>query len=259
MTETLLNLSDVSLSYDGTPVVEHVNLQIVPGEILCIVGESGSGKTSLLRGICDAGEVQVDGGEISFHNDQIPCCTSNDRRKALGCGIGIIMQNPSGTFNPLRRFDVQIREMMQSHGMSYQKEDVIGLFEQMGLTNGEEILTSRPYEMSGGMNQRIAIASTMLLEPKLLLCDEPTSALDVTSAGLVVELLCRYRKKYNVGILMVTHNLGIAYQMADTIGIMRSGRMVEYGAAREIFHHPKEEYTKQLLHDVPKLAGYRNE
>lgn len=129
----------------------------------------------------------------------------------------------------------------------------------MGLTNGEEILTSRPYEMSGGMNQRIAIASTMLLEPKLLLCDEPTSALDVTSAGLVVELLCRYRKKYNVGILMVTHNLGIAYQMADTIGIMRSGRMVEYGAAREIFHHPKEEYTKQLLHDVPKLAGYRNE
>ncbi len=132
-------------------------------------------------------------------------------------------------------------------------EEVTDTLQLLGLTDAQRILSSRPYELSGGMNQRMAIATTMLLEPNLLLCDEVTSALDVKTAKIVVEQLLKINNLKNTSILMVTHHLGIAAKMADHIGIMKSGRMLEYGVTKEILENPKCDYTRQLLHDVPKL------
>ncbi len=239
MKDTLLNIVNLSLAYEDELVVDQINLKLHSDEILCIVGESGSGKTTLLRGICRDKNVLVLSGDVQ---------TDLNR-------MGVISQNPNGAFNPLRRFDKQFRETLVSNGLEYREQDILDLFERIGLQDGASILRSRPFEMSGGMNQRIAIAATMLLEPKMLLCDEPTSALDVTSANLVVDLLCRYRQKKHVGILLITHNLGIAAKMADRVAIMQKGRIIESGTTDEIFGNPKEAYTKQLMADVPKLVG----
>ena len=132
-------------------------------------------------------------------------------------------------------------------------DEVAEMLQVLGLTDGKRALDSRPYELSGGMNQRMAIATTMLLDPNLLLCDEVTSALDVKTAKIVVEQLLEINRLKNTSILMVTHHLGIAAKMADHIGIMKNGRMIEYGEAASVLENPQCEYTRQLLRDVPKL------
>ncbi len=258
MSEILLNVNSLSAGYGERNVIEDIDFSISRGEIVCIVGESGSGKSTLLKTICGFENVYINSGSVSFKGQQISDLNPKKRRALMGNGIGIIPQNPAGSFNPLRRFDAQFKETFLSHKMPYEESRILDIFEKVGLSGGKEILRSRPYEMSGGMNQRIAIAAAMLLEPELLLCDEATSALDVTTASAIVDLLCDYRDEKNVGILMVTHNLGIARKMADHTGIMQNGRFIEYGSRDEIFTSPKMEYTKRLIEDVPKLAGVVN-
>ena len=260
MAEKLLEITDLSVDYGADTVVRNVSLSIGRGEIGCIVGESGSGKTTLLKAICGVEpQVHIGSGRVCFDGREVSAMSPKERRQMLGHEIGVISQNPSGSFNPLRKFDVQFKETMQSHGMEYNWQEILDLFERIGLEDGASILKSRPFEMSGGMNQRIAIAAVMLLQPKLLLCDEPTSALDVTSANLVVDLLCECRKVRNVGILMVTHNLGIAQKMADCVGIMKAGELIETQCCCDIFKAPQKAYTKQLIADVPKLVGCEHE
>ena len=171
----------------------------------------------------------------------------------MGPGIGLIPQDPGTSFNPIRRFDVQFKEALQSHGLPYDENAIVGMLRTIELEDAKAVLRNRPYEMSGGMNQRIAIAAAMMFRPRLLMCDEATSALDVTTAGAVVGELVRIRKEQGTAILMVTHHLGIAQRMADHVGIMRKGAMIEYGTVRDIFENPQNEYTKRLITDVPKL------
>ena len=165
----------------------------------------------------------------------------------------LIQQNPAGAFNPIRTFDKQFRETLKSHDISFDNEKLNQLFVTLGLKDTQGILKSRPYEMSGGMNQRIAIAAAMLMDPELLLCDEITSALDVTTAIAVTDELLRLKNEKGTTIILVTHNLGIAANIADKIAIMSKGEVIEFGSAEQVLHDPQREYTRNLLRDVPKL------
>ncbi len=257
MSDSILDINDLSVQYDDCDVedmqVIGASLKIKQGEILCIVGESGSGKSTLIKAIHGMDSVRIAKGSVNFKGSDMSSLSENDRRDIMGPEIGLIPQNPYSSFNPIRKYDVQFKEALGAHKREYNKQKVLEVFEKIGLRDGERILTCRPYELSGGMNQRIAIAVAFLFSPKLLMCDEPTSALDVTTAGMVVDELVKMREEQGTAILMVTHHLGIAARMADNIGIMKNGRLIEYGPTEEIFKNPKEEYSRKLMEDVPRL------
>lgn len=253
MSDKLLKITSLSAAYEENEVMKDISFCIPDAGIVCIVGESGSGKSTLVKAIHGMSELTVTGGSIEFDGRDITHLPYSERRKLMGTGIGLIPQNPAASFNPIRRYDVQFKEALAGHDMPYNEEDIAGRLARIGISDGRAVLRNRPYELSGGMNQRIAIAAAMMFEPKLLMCDEATSALDVTTAGAVVDELLKIRNEQGTAILMVTHHLGIAKRMADSIGIMKAGRMVEYGNAEKIFNEPEDEYTRKLMHDVPRL------
>ena len=235
MSDYLLKVSGLSASYGDEDIVRDVSFEMLPGEIVCIVGESGSGKSTLIRAIHGMSGVMITGGSISFDGADISALPAKERRKLI------------------RKLDVQFREALAGHDMAYDEDRIDVVLRKIGLQHGKAVLKNRPFELSGGMNQRIAIAAAMLFEPRLLLCDEATSALDVTTAGAVVEELLKIRETNGTSILLVTHHLGIARKMADNIGIMKDGRLIEYGNTGRIFDSPENEYTKKLIRDVPRL------
>lgn len=253
MSGSLLKIENLCASYGDMDVISDISFEMAPGEIVCIVGESGSGKSSLVKAIHGVSSLVITGGKVLFDGRDVTGISYRERRQLMGTGIGLIPQNPLASFNPIRKYDVQFREALAGHGMKYDEKEIVEILEKIGIKDGGAALKSRPYELSGGMNQRVAIAAAVMFEPRLLLCDEATSALDVTTAGAVVDLLMRIRNARGTSILMVTHHLGIAKRMADSIGIMKDGRLIEYGAAERIFSSPENEYTVNLMRDVPRL------
>lgn len=253
MDEYILKISDLSLCYEETRVVKDLSLNVRKGDVLCIVGESGSGKSTLLRAISGNPLVKIESGKIIYKDQEIFGEQSKRSRKILGCSMGLVQQNPSGAFNPIRKLKPQFEETCKSNSMKYDQEKIRAIFGTLGLKDADKILNSRPYELSGGMNQRIAIAASLMLDPELLLCDEITSALDVTTAIALTDELVRLKKELDVTIILVTHNLGIAANIADRIAIMYQGTIVERGETAAILSTPEHEYTKRLLQDVPKL------
>lgn len=248
-----MKIESLSASYGGDDVVSDVSFGIAPGEIVCIVGESGSGKSSLVKAIHGLGGLIITGGKVYFGGRDITDIGWNERQKLMGSSIALIPQDPAASFNPIRRYELQFKEALAGHGMDYDPAYIADILGRIGIKDGEAVLKMRPYELSGGMNQRVAIAAAMMFEPDILLCDEATSALDVTTAGIVVDELMKIRERHGTSILMVTHHLGIAKRMADNIGIMKRGRIVEYGSSKKIFDAPEDEYTKNLMRDVPRL------
>ena len=238
MQDTILKIDNLSATYGDENIIEEVSFEVKKGEIVCVVGESGSGKSTLLKAIHGFDKVVITGGEITMGKE---------------ASIGLIPQNPGGSFNPIRRYKVQIEEALKSNKLKKSMDEISDALQVLGLSDVKRALDSRPYELSGGMNQRMAIATTMLLDRNLLLCDEITSALDVKTARMVVEQLLEINRQKNVAILMVTHHLGIAARMANHIGIMKNGRMIEYGEAAAVLENPSCDYTRQLLRHVPKL------
>lgn len=251
--ENILEIRNLTASYEEIEILHDVSLDVRQGEVLCIVGESGSGKSTLIRAICADARVKVNAGSISFKGEILTGKEHSRVGNFLGEKIGLIQQNPEGAFNPIRPLAAQFRETVKSHGKSLNKDKLKQIFETLGLSEVDRILQSRPYEMSGGMNQRIAIAASLILEPELLLCDEITSALDVTTAIAVTDELLRLKQDSDLSIILVTHNLGIAANIADRIAIMYQGQIVECKETGTILHTPQHSYTKRLLHDVPKL------
>ena len=259
MNREILNLKNLSVSYGDINILKDIDLSLKKGEILGIVGESGSGKSTLIKsimGILDE-NASID-GEINFEGKDLASLSLKDYRKIKGKEISMIFQNPTEYFNPTRKISKQFIETIRSHN-DISKQEIqkksINTFKFLGLQDGKKIWNSYPFELSGGMNQRVAIALSIMLEPKILLADEPTSALDVTVQAQVVKELLKLRQKLNTSIILVTHNIGVASYMSDNIGVMYGGRIIEYGESEELINNPTHPYTKMLINSVPVING----
>ena len=253
----IMRVENLSAEYEKQVVLSNISFSLNRGEILCIVGESGSGKSTVLKSILGDPEVKITEGKIYLENNQLVSLPKKKRRKISAENIGIIFQNPGASFNPIRSFKSQFIEAMKSHGLYDSKtflNDVDRIFKSLELDDSESLLKSCPYEMSGGMNQRISIALAMLLGQKILLADEPTSALDAVAQLQTARELKMLRNEKNISQIIVTHNLGLARFLADKIAVIQNGRIIEYGPADQIFYEPQSEYTKMLAAAVPRIG-----
>ena len=213
MVEHLLRYDQVDISYRGELAVKQVSFAVDPGEILGIVGESGSGKSTLIKAAMGllSQEGLVTRGDIWYQGKNITDLPGRDRRRLNGPELGYIFQNAGSSFSPIRTVGVQLYETMKEHSRIAKKEfqdRALELLAKLGFSDGR-ILKSYPFELSGGMQQRVGIAAAMLLNPRLLLADEPTSALDVSVQKQVVEEILMVRKSFGTAIVMVSHNLGV--------------------------------------------------
>lgn len=258
--EILLELNDLSVRYADASdaVLKEINLSLHAAEIVCVIGESGSGKSTLFQSVLQLSDrVKITEGSILFRGEDLRNLTKRQWHKIRGNGIGVVFQEPGASLDPTRKIFRQFYDAMRAHDRSMRKADARikaeNLLKSMEFSDPDRILDSCPVQLSGGMNQRVAIALAMALNPAILLADEPTSALDVTVQAQVVKELMELRKKYGTAILLITHNMGVAAKMADQIAVMRSGQIVECGTKEEVLSHPKHPYTKELLAAVPRL------
>ncbi len=258
----MLELKDVTISYKNRPTVKNFNLSLEQGKICSIVGESGSGKTTVIRAVLGllAGGGKVTEGDILFEGKSLLKNTREEWRKLRGTDISMIFQDSGAMTNQTRVIGKQFVEYIRTHE-DISKKDAwdkgIKMLERMRLPSGDNIMKSYPFQLSGGMRQRVGIAMAMTFQPKLLLADEPTSALDVTTQAQIVRQMMGLRDEYKTSIIVVTHNLGVAAYMSDDIVVMKDGEIVDAGDRDHILHRSESEYTKGLLDAVPSLGGVR--
>lgn len=256
--EPLLTYRSVEVSFNGRAVTHDVSFTLHAGEILGIVGESGSGKSTLLKaamGLLGNGGL-VTKGDIWFKGKDLPDLPEKELRKICGAGIGMIFQDAGASLCPICTIGEQIYESMSAHmeiTRSQAREKALALFEKLQFKDGQRIWNSYPFELSGGMNQRAGIAIAMLMEPPVLLADEPTSALDVAVQKQVIEEMLHLRELFGTAMILVTHDIGVVSAMADTVLVLKDGRIMEFGTAQQVLREPRDAYTRKLLAAVPKL------
>ena len=254
----LLEYDRVEISYNGKPAVQDISVDLAEGEILGIVGESGSGKSTLIKAamglLGPAGMVTR--GDIWYKGKNLPDLKPSEIRKLCGPDLAMIFQSAGASFCPIRTVGAQLYESVIEHekiskeAFTDRASEILG---KIGFPDPPRVLKSFPFELSGGMQQRVGIASAMLLRPAILMADEPTSALDVHVQKQVVEEMLLMRREFGVSIIIVTHNIGVVGAMADNVLVMQNGRAVEYGETDKILNHPETAYTKTLMAAVPRL------
>ncbi len=255
----LLDVKNLDISYGSKLTVTGVNIQLDKGEILSIVGESGSGKTTVIRAImgCLPGRGHVSGGSITFDGRDMLKNKREDWRKISGREMSMIFQDSGNMINPIRRIGEQFTDYILAHAPQKSKAEAAEMAKDMlnkvRLPNPQNIMNSYPFELSGGMRQRVGIAMAMIFSPKLLLADEPTSALDVTTQAQIIRQIVDVRNEYNAAVILVTHNIGVASYVSNKLMVMKNGHVVESGG-REIIENPQHAYTKELLAAVPVLG-----
>ncbi len=256
--DELLSFKNVSIAFYKNEILHQVSFSLKPGEILGIVGESGSGKSTILKaamGILENGG-RVTEGEIRFQDQNLCSLKEKELRTIRGAGIGMIFQDAGASLSPIRTIGEQIWESMSAHGKVGRQEayeKAMELFEKLHFQDGERVWNSYPFELSGGMNQRVGIVLAMLMEPPVLLADEPTSALDVAVQKQVVLEMLNLRKNFGTAEILVTHDIGVVRAMADRVLVLKEGKIIEYGPAAQVLNEPKEPYTRELLAAVPML------
>ena len=259
----MLEIKDLAVQYGKQdPTIEHFNLSMKKGEIISIVGESGSGKTTVIRAVLGAlpGAGRVSSGDILFHGESLLKNTGNEWRKIRGSKMSMIFQDCGGTLNPIRKIGSQYVEYIRTHESVSKQEAwnrAASMLSKMRLPDVENIMNSYAYQLSGGMRQRVGIAMAMTFNPELLLADEPTSALDVTTQAQIVRQMMELRDDYGTGIIIVTHNIGVAAYMADQLIVMHHGKVVDHGTREEVLNNPTSDYTRKLLEAVPEMEGKR--
>ncbi len=256
----LLEVKNLHIQYAGTEMVHGISFSLDSGEVLSLVGESGSGKTSVIRAVlgCLPHEGRVNEGEIIFSGVNMLENTPKMWRDISGRNISMIFQDSGSMMNPIRTIGSQFVEYILEHSsMDPQKaeKEAKEMLDKMQLPNPDTIMDSFPFELSGGMRQRVGVAMAMFFRPQLLLADEPTSALDVTTQAQVVKELMKICRDDGTAIILVTHNLGVATYMSDKIMVMQNGHVVEEGTSEAIIENPQANYTKELLHSVPQIGG----
>ena len=260
----MLSIQDVSVTYgkNPEPAVRNISFEMEQGEIIGIVGESGSGKTTVIRAImgCLSGQGRVSGGEILFEGKSLTDLSPEEWRRLRGTELSMIFQDSGAMMNPIRKIGSQYAEYLRAHQRMSRKEAWdMGkkMLERMELPDSDRVMRSYPFQLSGGMRQRVGIAMAMTFQPKLLLADEPTSALDVTTQAQIVRQMLDLRGTYRTGILLVTHNLGVAAYMADRSLVMKEGCIVEAGSREQVLYRPSHAYTRALIDSVPSMGGVR--
>ena len=266
MSEKLLSVQDLHTSFfteaGEVQAVNGVSFDLDPGEILGIVGESGSGKSvtaySIMQILADTGKIT--GGKILYHGVDISGWTGRQMQEFRGKCCSIIFQDPMTSLNPVFTIGDQIMEAITLHTPKKGKEAedrAVELLTLVGINEPEKRLRQYPFELSGGMRQRVMIAMALACEPDILIADEPTTALDVTIQAQILELMQDLQKKLGMAVILVTHDLGVIADMCDNIVVMYGGRICERGTAREIFYHPRHEYTKGLLRSIPSTGNMK--
>lgn len=271
MDDTVLQISHLNIDFlhDGTynRVVENVSLNVKRGRTLGIVGESGSGKSvssmSLLGLLPPSPTCRVEGmahfWPRSAENPiDLLSLSEDEYRRVRGNHISVIFQEPMTSLNPVQRCGDQVAEMLMQHesvSVREARQRVVDLFNEVMLPRPEKIYDSYPHEISGGQKQRVMIAMALICHPDLLIADEPTTALDVTVQKAILELLKDLQAKYNIGIIFITHDLGVIAQIADEVAVMYRGHLVEQGPTEQVLYHPQHAYTQGLLACRPPLNG----
>ncbi|MCZ8519403.1 nickel import ATP-binding protein NikD [Paenibacillus caseinilyticus] len=248
----------VKTEQGNLPLVHGVDFELKPGRILGLVGESGSGKTvtslSLLQ-MLDRKMTTIE-GSIRLNSRELNGLKEDEMRRIRGKEIAFIMQNPMNAFSPVYTLGTQFIETIRTHTSLSKKqaaELAAGAMSDLNLSNPAELLRQYPFELSGGMLQRVMIALTMCLEPAVIIADEPTTALDVTNQLQVLRQLDRVRQEHGTSILLISHDLGVIAELADDVAVMQQGRIVEQADVFELFDHPQHAYTKTLLAARPML------
>lgn len=258
---TLLEIEKLSISTAfGQLLVDNSSFKIAQGEVIGIVGESGSGKTLTGKALVNAipQNLRVNFQRYSFLGHDMLQLTQEEKTKLIAQEIGFIPQNTGAFLHPLLKVKNQIIDAYcyhrkQTKQQAYHKAEEI--LEAIGFTNPQHILNSYPWELSGGMKQRVNIAIAMMLGPKLLIADEPTTALDSVTQKQVVSLLQKINKEKNISIIFISHDLRLVKYFAHRILVMSLGKIVEEGMTETLFSHPQHEYTKTLLKAIPQIPA----
>lgn len=237
-----------------TLAVDHVDIDLCEGEVVSIVGESGSGKTTLARMIL--GLISLTEGEIYFQGKKRDI-SSHKKKQEYWKNIQAIFQDPFSSYNTFHKVDAVLLDCIRMRGGgNLPKERKVELMsEACGFVNlkFEELTNKYPFELSGGQMQRLMIARIFLLKPKILLADEPTSMIDACSRATILDMLMQLRDEVGMTVIFITHDIGLAYYVSDSVYIMERGRFVESGTADEVILNPKAAYTQRLISDVPKI------
>ncbi len=266
----VLTIRDLNISFDtshGTyTAIRGVKLDLFRGETLAIVGESGSGKSVTVKAIMGilAANGHITSGSIKykFRNekdelesvDLVQMTPKQIRYQFAGKKIAMIFQDPMTSLDPTMTIGKQIMEPMLAHlGISKgeAKERAISLLKRVGITNADKTFKQYPHQLSGGMRQRVVIAIALSCNPEVLICDEPTTALDVTIQAKILELIKDIQKERNIGVIFITHDLGVVAKVADYVAVMYAGKIVEKGSVDEVFYDPRHPYTWGLLSSMP--------
>lgn len=271
MESLILEVKDLNISFkipEGKlNVIRGVSFFLEAGKTLAIVGESGSGKTVTVRaimGILASNEV-VESGKILFRNNNgknkeiIDLLTLSKKQivsQICGKKIAMVFQDPMSTLNPTIQIGKQVMEGMLKHQKLTKKEafeKALKLLEEVGITEAVKRMKNFPHQLSGGMRQRVVIAIALACNPDVLICDEPTTALDVTIQAKILELIQNIQKQKNIGVIYITHDLGVVAKVADDVVVMYAGKIVEKGTVDDIFYNPLHPYTRGLLSSVPDI------
>ena len=264
----LLRVEDLkTYFYTDTAViraVDGVSFDVAAGKTLAIVGESGSGKSvtafAILRLLQPPGRIT--GGRVIFQGRDLLSLGEREMREVRGAGISLIFQEPMTALNPVMTIGDQIAEAITVHGRGSKAEArarAVELLDAVRIPDAARRVRDYPHQLSGGMRQRVMIAIALACRPPLIIADEPTTALDVTIQAQVLDLLRDLKARFNLALLLITHDFGVIAEMADRVAVMYKGRIVEEGPVREVLRRPQHEYTQTLLAAVPGMERVRRD
>ncbi len=265
MHEHLLDVKDLHVSFDTVvgeiKAVRGVDFHLDRGETLCIVGESGCGKSVTIQTLMRLNEeppASIKQGQILYQDEDIVKKKQNEMRAYRGKEFAMIFQDAMTSLNPTTKIGKQMREAIRMHhdiSNEEAKKIILAMLKKVGLPDPEGIYERFPHTLSGGQRQRVMIAMALCCKPAILLADEPTTALDVTIQAQILNVMNSLKADLNMGIIFITHNMGVVAKMADRIAVMYAGQIVETGSASDIFYRPKHPYTWGLIGSMPSLHG----
>jgi len=249
----------IQTSMGTVKAVDDVSFDVKQGETVALVGESGCGKTMTalsIMGLIPRPQAEIVAGEIRFEGMDLLKLEAEEMRRIRGAEIAMVFQEPMTSLNPVLKIERQLTETLEAHG-DVSKQDAraraLELLRLVGIPDAAERLQQFPHQFSGGMRQRVMIAIALSCRPKLILADEPTTALDVTIQAQLLELMRGLSRQFGVALVIITHNLGVVARYADRVNVMYAGKIIESGAAADIYRDPRHPYTMGLLRSVPRL------